>query len=175
MSTVKSLEAQYQIATQIAGVKDNAVVELSIQERLEKLRVLEEGWDTLHIDFWKTSFVDYSQDIKNLTEGVLLLGDSAELQMQQLIKQVRGIGVGRKDWLWEPVTRELNACILPSQEVEKVTWKKIAIDGTVRILDTALAIYDHDLMVVLTVWVHSSYFFVRRRSQSISQETKRFV
>lgn len=117
---------QYHIATQLAGVDDNPWSRVGVHERLERLALQEAGWAQHEFDFLrKIPIMHDHSGTYELTGGVYLLGN-------------RG-------------GHAVHYCILPSKPSDEARWSKIDVDAT--IIDVGLAIYEHDLIAVVTLYV----------------------
>ncbi|KAF9464318.1 hypothetical protein BDZ94DRAFT_1308099 [Collybia nuda] len=114
---------QYHITTQIAGVEDNPGSMVDVRERLERLSAREIGWAQSEFDFSQTMPVKHDHSgIYDLTGGVYFLGNRNR--------------------------RVMHYCRLPSKASDQTQWAKIDIDAS--IIDIGLALYEHDLMAVVT-------------------------
>jgi hypothetical protein len=125
-----SILIEYHIATQLAGVEDNPLSKLSIQERLERLASQEDGWAHLDFDFTKKISVEHNPSgIYDLTGGIYLLGDQRR--------------------------RALHYCTLPSKSSDQTRWSRIDVEEN--IIDMGLAIYEHDLVAIVTMFVSCQF------------------
>lgn len=114
---------RYHIAAQLAGVEDNPYSSIPVHERLNRLASQEAGWIQHEFDFSRTVAVPPDHTwIQGLAGGIIQRGD--------------------------PTERTIHYCTLPSKPSDKTRWSKIGVDA--EIVDTALAIYEHDLIAVVT-------------------------
>jgi hypothetical protein len=124
----ESVLLSYVKALQFAGAEDNPHSKLAVAERLNLLNTREKAWLDFHIDFRKTITVDHtSSGIYDLTGGVYLLGNQNR--------------------------RELHYLTLPTKLSDATTWTGIDVDRN--LIDMALAIYEHDLIAIVTTFVRS--------------------
>lgn len=120
-----SLLLQYNLETQVACVETNLNpdVTLSIPERLRLLREREEAWSRFQPDFTATIPIPYqSGGIYELSAGLFVLG-----------KQDR---------------QSLGFLTLPSTMDPEPRWRYIDIGRY--IVDFAMAVYEHDLLVIVS-------------------------
>lgn len=119
-----SPQVQYYLAARIAGVEDNKNSELSVYERLEKLKVLEERWNTAHWHF------DFSHSVET---------DHGEL-----------FGLARVHsgvlWLTSKQWKALRWSKLPALADTELQWK--TIDFATNIVVLGFGIDEHDLVAV---------------------------
>lgn len=117
---------QYHIAMQAAAVTDNPDCQLSISDRLALLKRREDGWAQLQVHFRKKIPLNHNPSgIYDMTGGIYLLGDQNR--------------------------RTLHYCVLPSSLSESTTWSRINLDCD--LIDAGLAIYEHDLIAIITTYV----------------------
>lgn len=121
-----SIVLQYHIKTQLAGVENNPDSTIAVHERLHRLNVREAGWAELDFDFSRTVAVppDHSR-FQGLTGGVMLLGGRSR--------------------------QAIHYCALPSKASDETRWSKINVGAN--IIGMRLAIYEHDLIAVVTRYV----------------------
>lgn len=121
-----SMALQYHIKTQLAGVENNPYSMITVHERLDRLNVREAGWAEHDFDFSRTVAVppDHSW-FHGLTDGVMVLGGRSR--------------------------RAIHYCTLPSKVSDETRWSKINVDAN--IIGMRLAIYEHDLIAVVTTYV----------------------
>lgn len=126
-----SAEVQYYLATLIAGVDNNVDIDLSVLDRLERLRSLEQGWR--HIKF------DFSHTVRS---GAFLGGGSSFSPTLADGFHFMGRVVnppGRKE--------ELLYFKFPLGPDEEVHQKSLCV-AEHGIIDIAVAVYEHDLIAV---------------------------
>ncbi|KAG6846827.1 hypothetical protein H0H93_011541, partial [Arthromyces matolae] len=116
---------QYRFKSQLASIQNNSFYTLDFHERLKVLKNSEDSWANLRIDFQKELPIQHSPfGIYDLTGGIYLMGDENQ--------------------------KAVHYCRLPSKESDSVEWTKISIDDGSSIVDVGLAIYEHDLIAVVT-------------------------
>ncbi|KAG6879438.1 hypothetical protein C0992_002704 [Termitomyces sp. T32_za158] len=121
---------QFRFAAYNAIAEANQFTRHAPAERLSALERLEDGWSKLDIDFRKTIAIKYrTSTLYDLTAGICVLGDEDR--------------------------RSLYYCRLPQKPSDEVKWSNIQVDH--RIVDFGLAIYEHDLIVVLTLSPNEQY------------------
>jgi F-box-like len=121
-----SVVLSYRKALQLAGAEDNPSSKLAISERLELLNARENAWRDVRIDFKQNIEVNYNTSgIYDLTGGVYLLGDDSR--------------------------RAFHYFTLPTKSSDVTKWSKIDVERN--IIDMAFAIYEHDLLAIVTSFV----------------------
>ncbi|KAF8063143.1 hypothetical protein FPV67DRAFT_1782712 [Lyophyllum atratum] len=121
---------RYRFALQAAAVEDNPDSSVLIAQRLALLKDREEGWGGFNFDFRRKIPVRHTPSgIYDMTGGIYLLGDENR--------------------------RALHYCKLPSKPSDPATWSQIRIDR--ELIDMGLAIYEHDLIAVVTTTQHPTH------------------
>lgn len=119
----ESVICQYGIALDAGGYEDNPKSNLSVTERLDKLRRREEAWSILVPDFKDSIPLNHNASgIYDLTGGTYLLGTFDR--------------------------RALHYITLPSLPSQTCEWSSVNVSSDV--VDIGLSVHEHDLMVVVT-------------------------
>lgn len=126
-----SPQVQYHLATQIAAVEDNENSQISINERISRLRVQEKAWDRLHFDFFSSVDVDYPLVIHGLAAGTL--------------------------WMTDRDGTSLRCLKVSSCSEEELQWKSFDLGQL--ILDVGFAIHEHDLIAAIAMCAPSLLIF----------------
>lgn len=128
-----SLQLQYLIEAEAAGVQDNVNSSLPVSERLEELKRSESAWTNFLVKQHQTIAIRHkSSGYYDLTGGVYVLGESND------------------DGSIPPTSNTLRYAPLTSandKALEK-EWPRIKLEHN--IIDFGLAIYEHDLIAVAT-------------------------
>jgi hypothetical protein len=130
----ESVILSYRKALHIAGAEDNPNSKLTTSERLDLLNAREDAWRNIHFDFRQTIDVTHNPSgIYDLTGGVYLLGDYSRHALHYLK--------------------------LPEEPSDVPKWSHVDVDHQwhTRIIDMAFAIYEHDLIAIVTSFVHHFY------------------
>ncbi|KAF5368054.1 hypothetical protein D9758_004477 [Tetrapyrgos nigripes] len=119
-----SVELQYIIHLHIARSDDNPQSRMLFGEKLALLTGREKGWATLVPDFVRVVEVPFEPgSIYDLSADVYLLGDSSRSRLYYLP--------------------------LPSSPEDKVAWKTLVGPEGKQIVDFAINLYEHDLIVLV--------------------------
>lgn len=115
---------QYHITKQIAAIEDSQYgCDVPVSDRLVLLNSREKGWERFRIDFKRSIPVElHASGIYDLSSGVYLLGGQGKCQ--------------------------IHYCVLPKRETDEVRWEAIKVERP--LIDIGLALYEHDLIAVVT-------------------------
>lgn len=133
----ESVVLSYRKALDSAGFEDSPHSKIIISERLALLNAQENAWLNIRPNFKQIVKINHSPSgIYDVTGGIYLLGDRTR--------------------------RALHYVTLPTEPSDVARWNKIDLGQN--IIDMALAIYEHDLIAIVTTFVlhlhikvHASY------------------